>query len=72
MNFKSFRLFRKTLFVPVIQLRYNKYNEGIRNRYAKYQKYLKSLAEELGIDYHLTSYVTDNYQVALTQDVLTF
>ena len=25
MNFKSFRLFRKTLFVPVIQLRYNKY-----------------------------------------------
>ena len=29
MNFKSFRLFRKTLFVPVIQLRYNKY---IQNR----------------------------------------
>ena len=25
MNFKSFTLFRKTLFVPVIQLRYNKY-----------------------------------------------
>lgn len=24
----------------------------IRSRYAKYQKYLKSLAEELGIDYH--------------------
>ena len=29
MNFKSFTLFRKTLFVPVIQLRYNKY---IQNR----------------------------------------
>ena len=28
MNFKSFRLFRKTLFVPVIQLHYNKYNKG--------------------------------------------
>ena len=28
MNFKSFTLFRKNLFVPVIQLRYNKYNKG--------------------------------------------
>lgn len=25
MNFKSFMYFRKTLFVPVIRLRYNKY-----------------------------------------------
>ena len=28
MHLKCFILFRKTLFVPVIQLRYNKYNKG--------------------------------------------
>lgn len=37
----------------------------IRSRYAKYQKYLKSLAEELGIDYHLTSYVS-RHTMAMT------
>ena len=30
----------------------------IRTRYSKYQKYLRLLAEELGIDFHLTSYVS--------------
>ena len=30
----------------------------IRARYSKYQKYLRLLAEELGIDFHLTSYVS--------------
>lgn len=30
----------------------------IRTRYSKYQKYLCLLAEELGIDFHLTSYVS--------------
>lgn len=37
----------------------------IRSRYAKYQKYLKSLAEELSIDYHLTSYVS-RHTMAMT------
>ena len=37
----------------------------IRSRYTKYQKYLKSLAEELGIDYHLTSYVS-RHTMAMT------
>ena len=30
----------------------------IRARYSKYQKYLRQLAEELGIKFHLTSYVS--------------